>query len=105
MTPADPRDGLLPDLPTPAGPWHATSDDTGYYTYTADQMRVYAEQCIAHARPEAVDEATVSRTGLALYLRDGGGRSVWDQNMLIRDVYCKEARVALTAALTPERAP
>lgn len=58
MTPADPRDGL-PELPEAALIEQSTylSRDYDRY-YTADQMRAYAHQCIAHARPEAVDEAT-----------------------------------------------
>lgn len=40
----------LPELPTPCGPWHATSDDTGYYTYTADQMRAIRDAGIAYGR-------------------------------------------------------
>jgi hypothetical protein len=42
----------------PLGPWHSTSDDTGYYTFTYDQMREYARAAIralSADRGEAVD--------------------------------------------------
>ena len=38
--------GDVPELPTPGGPWHATSDYEGYYTFTADQMRAYAQAAL-----------------------------------------------------------
>lgn len=37
--------GALPELPTPLGPWQSTSDSSGYYTYTVDQMLDYGEAC------------------------------------------------------------
>ena len=48
--------GELPELPTPGGPWHATSDYEGYYTFTADQMRAYAQAALnARAGGDAKD--------------------------------------------------
>lgn len=112
MTAADPRDGL-PELPTPCGPWHSTSDDTGYYTYTADQMRAYAEQCIAHARPEAVDERVVRQVAIAINYAwigvDGSARQWWAQlgsnERKHKDDVARAAIAAYHEALTPERAP
>lgn len=87
---ADPRDGLgLPELPRPT----CTYADHSYPAYTASQMRAYAQQCIAHARPEAVDEAMSRR--LDDYL--GGEFDI--------RIGKQAAHAALIAALTPERAP
>ncbi len=49
------------ELPTPSGPWHATSDDEGYYTYTADQLIAYGQACASARTTPAEGGMTVEQ--------------------------------------------
>jgi hypothetical protein len=92
MTPADPRDGLQGLVAKWCKPDY-------YREFDARDCATELQQFLAHARPEAVDEAMVERACIAYY-----EQPAWA--FMSHKAACKDRmRAALVTALTPDQSP